>query len=413
MAITGNTAPLPETHMAGGTILESEPVNNWLFTKEEIINTPSRACGLDEEEETILRDKGCRVIASLAKEVNRYPALSQVACLYFHRVYMRKSFTDYYEYKLIAVTCFWIAAKWDDYPIKSAHITELAVKIVHKDFQIEVDFESPLFMEYRRRILYYEIELYRVLCFDRLPRGPFNVLVSVIPQLDVDPSTAIIDAAATAINDIYLSTVCLRFSPAVLVATAIVFAAKMIHVDIPRGKDGLRFRQVTGIDSDEGLESLRAAIVAVKEFYVNHRKPDEHEVAADEEEDDYEMRDQPLQSASMDEDSAADETLARAASQLSVCDDDLNEVTSAGPGDVHGRIRPRDEEDAASGGEASPLRKRPRMLEMQQVASPRFADEKDLEAKAPAEDAAGPNPETISPFEENPLALAPNMMDID
>ncbi|KAJ3185537.1 hypothetical protein HDU87_000160 [Geranomyces variabilis] len=399
--------------MAGGSILESEPVNNWLFTKEQIIHTPSRVCGLDEDEETILRDKGCRVIASLAKEVNRYPALSQVACLYFHRVYMRKSFTDYNEYKLIAVTCFWIAAKWDDYPIKSAHITELAVKIVHKDFQIEVDFESPLFMEYRRRILYYEIELYRVLCFDRLPRGPFNVLVSVIPQLDVDPSTAIIDAAATAINDIYLSTVCLRFTPAVLVATAIVFAAKMIHVDIPRGKDGLRFRQVTGIDSDEGLESLRAAIVAVKEFYVNHRKPDEHEVAAEDEEDDYEMRDQPLQSASMDEDTAADETLARAASQLSVCDDDLNGVASAEPADAHGTLRPREEEDTASGGETSPLRKRPRMLETQQVASPRSEDELDVETAVPAGTTTAANAEPIVISGESQLPLAPDLMDTD
>ncbi|KAI8919436.1 hypothetical protein DFJ77DRAFT_454243 [Powellomyces hirtus] len=255
------------------TALDLEPANNWYFTEEQLRNTPSRRCGLDEDSETILRDKGCRVILTLAKELNRYPRLSQTACLYFHRIYMRKSFTEYNEYKLMAATCFWIAAKWDDRPVKSTHIVELFIKIINKDFQSGVDFESPLFMEYRRRILFYEIEAFKTLCFDCVPRAPFDMFIPVIAQLDV--STSLTDAAAAVLNDIYLSPTCLRFSAHVLFATAIVYGAKIIQVDIPAGKDGRTFRQVTGLASDEGRSLLKDALNAMTAFYRYHEKSDD------------------------------------------------------------------------------------------------------------------------------------------
>ncbi|KAJ3020476.1 hypothetical protein HKX48_000749 [Thoreauomyces humboldtii] len=164
--------------------LNAEPSNNWYFTASQVRDTPSRHAGITEEEESILRDKGCNVILTLAVEFERHPRLSLPACLYFHRVYMRKSFTEFNQYRLVAATCFWLAAKWDDRPVKATHIIEILLKIISRDFTKEVDFKSPIFEEYKRRLLYFEIEVLRALCFDRLPRNPFDVFMPLIRHLD-------------------------------------------------------------------------------------------------------------------------------------------------------------------------------------------------------------------------------------
>ncbi|KAI8817970.1 cyclin-like protein [Fimicolochytrium jonesii] len=250
------------------TALDKEPAKNWYCTEEQLEHTPSRQQGVSAEAELILREKGTRMVLKLADNLTRSPRLSHVSCLYFHRFYMRKSFIEYSEYKLVAATCLWISAKLDDRPIKSAHMVEAFIKVLNKDPSMKVDFNSPLFEEYRRRLLFYEIEAFRTLNFDALPKTPHETFIEIYDNLKV--SGPVVDAATGVFSDCYFSTICLMFPARFLAAAAIFFGAKMIGAKVPVGVDGRSFRKVTDVEDEERYRTFKAAVNEMNEYYVRH-----------------------------------------------------------------------------------------------------------------------------------------------
>ncbi|KAI8998204.1 cyclin-like protein [Gaertneriomyces semiglobifer] len=239
--------------------------NKWYFTQEQIQNSPSRRHGIHAAAEAVLRDKGTRVIVTMAMELNRMPRLVHTACLYFHRFYMRRSFREFNHFKLIAATCLWIATKLDGRPVRTSHIAELTIKIMAKDMLMTVDRQSVQFDSVRRRIIYFELEVFEALCFDTQSKDPYNVLLDVLVQ--VEASTRAKDAAATVLNDMYFSILCLQYEAKILVGAAIALGARLVDEPVPIGKEGQPFNVVTGILAQEEKDAFYDSLKQMVDFY--------------------------------------------------------------------------------------------------------------------------------------------------
>ncbi|KAI9094937.1 hypothetical protein DFS34DRAFT_651722 [Phlyctochytrium arcticum] len=244
--------------------------NKWIFTTEEVQSSPSRQHGVHPAAEQILRNKGAQFIIALACELKRVPRLIHPGCLYFHRFYMRNSLRAYREYRLIAATCFWIASKLDDRPIRLSHIVEVTLKILHKDSDVAIDRESTLFSETRKKILFYEIEVFDALCFDSLAKDPYNCLINLLRKLNT--SRRVKNAAMAVLNDIYISTVCLQYESRILTPMAVFMGARIMQEDLPQGKDGSTWHEVTKLQAQEDRETFRDGVGTMYKFYQDHAR---------------------------------------------------------------------------------------------------------------------------------------------
>jgi hypothetical protein len=70
----------------------------WLFTKSELLLTPSIQGGMTSEQEKATRTKGVQLIQDVGTKLRLHQATIATAAMFFHRFYMRKSLVDFHHY---------------------------------------------------------------------------------------------------------------------------------------------------------------------------------------------------------------------------------------------------------------------------------------------------------------------------
>merc|ERR1712093_244222 len=94
------------------------PEDQWLFTAEELTNSPSRLGGMSRDEEDRCRRIGTDVIKRIAEKVQptempKFAAYS--AMVYFHRFFALNSFKQF-DMHMMAVACLLLAGKVEECP---------------------------------------------------------------------------------------------------------------------------------------------------------------------------------------------------------------------------------------------------------------------------------------------------------
>jgi Cyclin, N-terminal domain len=74
------------------------PSSQWLFTKSELLSTPSIHASMTSEQEKTMRTKGIQLIQEVGTKLRLHQATIATAAMFFHRFYMRKSLIDFHHY---------------------------------------------------------------------------------------------------------------------------------------------------------------------------------------------------------------------------------------------------------------------------------------------------------------------------
>jgi protein BUR2 len=85
----GRAVPAEKPKLPGMIIAESE--RQWLYTEDELMNSPSITGGMAPEEERLLRSKGVVFINSVGHMLKVPQTTITTASVFFHRFLMRYS----------------------------------------------------------------------------------------------------------------------------------------------------------------------------------------------------------------------------------------------------------------------------------------------------------------------------------
>ncbi|XP_028321053.1 cyclin-T2-like isoform X2 [Gouania willdenowi] len=102
------------------------PSAKWLFTREQLDNTPSRRCGIEADRELSYRQQAANLIQDIGQRLNVSQLIINTAIVYMHRFYMLHSFNKFHRNVISQVTLF-LASKVEEQPRK----LELVIKIAH------------------------------------------------------------------------------------------------------------------------------------------------------------------------------------------------------------------------------------------------------------------------------------------
>lgn len=119
---------------------------NWIFSKEELQNTPSRKCGIDAEKELAYRQQAASMIQDMGQRLQVYPWLIMKACspAIFAFSFTIFSGVFYQIFKLFLTLCklklfevsFMIYSRW--FPVRTQQWYRIVICVVENIF-------SPLF----------------------------------------------------------------------------------------------------------------------------------------------------------------------------------------------------------------------------------------------------------------------------
>ncbi|KAK9476218.1 cyclin-like protein [Lipomyces japonicus] len=209
------------------------PPNVWLFTAEELVNTPSVREGISVQSETTLRAKGASFLVAVGMQVRLPPHTLYVAATLFHRFYVRFSLKRHHHYD-VAATCIFLASKVEETGRKIKDLVVACCRVAQKNDTLVVDEQTKEYWRWRDIILFTEELLLEATCFDLTVRSPYSPLVFLTRRLVPDESkrNALSKSAWAFINDSVRTELCLRFSSNLIAAAAFYFASRVCHVDI-------------------------------------------------------------------------------------------------------------------------------------------------------------------------------------
>ncbi|XP_077869552.1 cyclin-T1-like [Saccoglossus kowalevskii] len=104
----------------------------WYFTKEQLLNSPSRKHGIDPEKELSYRQQSANLIQDMGQRMNVTQLCINTAIVYMHRFYMHHSFTKFHR-NSISPACLFLAAKVEEQPRKLEHVVRVAHACLHRE----------------------------------------------------------------------------------------------------------------------------------------------------------------------------------------------------------------------------------------------------------------------------------------
>ncbi|KAI9253151.1 cyclin-like protein [Sporodiniella umbellata] len=87
--------------------------DQWLFTKEDLLDTPSIRDGVPIQQEILNRVKGCHYLLAVGAKLNLPQLVVVTAITFFHRFFMRQSMKSFHVYD-IAATSLFLATKVEE-----------------------------------------------------------------------------------------------------------------------------------------------------------------------------------------------------------------------------------------------------------------------------------------------------------
>uniref|UniRef100_A0A3P9NR70 Cyclin-like domain-containing protein n=1 Tax=Poecilia reticulata TaxID=8081 RepID=A0A3P9NR70_POERE len=106
------------------------PSTKWLFTREQLENTPSRRCGIEADKELSYRQQAANLIQDIGQRLNVSQLIINTAIVYMHRFYMIHSFTKFNR-NIISQTTLFLAAKVEEQPRKLEHVIKIAQAFIN------------------------------------------------------------------------------------------------------------------------------------------------------------------------------------------------------------------------------------------------------------------------------------------
>jgi len=162
--------------------------NKWLFTKDEIENSPSRNfMSLSKENDT--RRIACKFIQHVARaaRINLSRSAITTAQILLHRYYMRKSFSDNNPWD-VSIGAIFLASK-----LVSEYSSRISRYLIHECARVAKKIHDPKYelnpneKEYgywKNNMHFYEMEILRIVCFDLMFDEPYSICATYCDKIN-------------------------------------------------------------------------------------------------------------------------------------------------------------------------------------------------------------------------------------
>uniref|UniRef100_A0A668S194 Cyclin-like domain-containing protein n=1 Tax=Oreochromis aureus TaxID=47969 RepID=A0A668S194_OREAU len=218
------------------------PSTKWLFTREQLENTPSRRCGIEADKELAYRQQAANLIQEIGQRLNVSQLIINTAIVYMHRFYMIHSFTKFNR-NIISQTTLFLAAKVEEQPRKLEHVIKIAHAWINPQ-DPPLDTKSNAFQQQAQELVALETIVLQTLGFEITVDHPHTDVVrcSQLVRGITFFLTSSKDLAQTsyymATNSLHLTTFCLQYRPTVVACVCIHLACKWSKWEIPVSTDG-------------------------------------------------------------------------------------------------------------------------------------------------------------------------------
>ncbi|KAI7861229.1 cyclin-like protein, partial [Spinellus fusiger] len=233
-------------------------LDQWLFTKEELLDTPSILDGVTHEQEQMDRTKGCHYLLAVGAKLNLPQLVLVTATTFFHRFFMRQSIRRFHVYD-IAATSLFVATKVEENARRLKDFVNACAQKAQKNDRLILEEGSKDFVKWKDTMLHYEAILLKTLCFDLSIEHPHNSLNSLQMSLNVPDSC--VRRSWILLFQSLGSPICVLYRPKVIAAAALLIAAHLSGEEIAE-------RRWKDVDTDIGqVHELAAEML---EYYVDH-----------------------------------------------------------------------------------------------------------------------------------------------
>ncbi|RHZ80873.1 hypothetical protein Glove_131g81 [Diversispora epigaea] len=214
------------------------------FTAAEI-NHSQEIRGFSTPKENKSRVQWCSFIVAVGNKLG-FPlntiTTSQILFNRFYLFHPEKDFSTQNQKSDLSITCLFVATKIEETYKKLRDILIEAYKVRHPEI-IDINSDSQIFEEQRKRIIQMERLVVETICFDFHICPPHQLLMKFVKKHKGDRALAI--KAYNILNECYKITVCLRFPPHTLAAASILLAAKLLHkTNFPETRGGVPWYEV-------------------------------------------------------------------------------------------------------------------------------------------------------------------------
>ncbi|XP_037037969.1 cyclin-T isoform X3 [Bradysia coprophila] len=240
--------------------------SRWYLTAEQLQNSPSRRCGMDQDQELNHRQNAAYLIQDMGQRLRVSQLCINTAIVYMHRFYAYHSFT-YFHRNGIAAASLFLAAKVEEQPRKLETVIHIANACTASSKFNEVpDPSKESYQEQAQDLVFNENVLLQTLGFDVAVDHPHTHVVKTCHLVK-----ACKDLAQTsyflASNSLHLTTMCLQYKPTVVACFCIYLACKWSGWEIPQSTEGKFWFHY--VDTNVNLDLLEQL---TREFLVIYEK---------------------------------------------------------------------------------------------------------------------------------------------
>lgn len=229
---------------------DGERQNRWIFTKEQLTNTPSIRRGYTCEKELSERQWAANFILEMGRELKLSQCCMNTAIVYMHRFYMFHSFQKFPRVDIATCSLF-LAAKVEEAPKRLEHIintayivhlkTRTAENLTAQSPSVELlarpDPQSKEYQETAQKLVANENLLLQTLGFEMKLDHPHASIITCCQLVRASKELTHV-AYNFATLSLQLTTLCLLYKPSIVACVCIHVACKWSKVEIPPSVEG-------------------------------------------------------------------------------------------------------------------------------------------------------------------------------
>ena len=207
----------------------------WLFSQEQLENTPSRRTGVEFDHELWYRQNAANLIQDMGQRLNVSQLTINTAIVYMHRFYMIHSFTKFHR-NIVSQATLFLAAKVEEQPRNLEHVIKVAHACTNPQ-DARLDTKSHAYLQHAQELVALETMLLQTLGFEITVEHP-HIHVVRCSQLVRASKDLAQTSYYMATNSLHLTTFCLQHKPTVIACVCIHLACKWSNWEIPVSTEG-------------------------------------------------------------------------------------------------------------------------------------------------------------------------------
>ncbi|KAL3856301.1 hypothetical protein ACJMK2_011071 [Sinanodonta woodiana] len=204
----------------------------WIFTKDQLLNTPSQQNGIDATRELLYRQITASLIQEMAYKLELSHQCIHTAIIYMHRFYMFHSFTCFPQ-KQMAQACLFLAAKTEE----ECRTTEYVIRAANGCIHQAIDLKSEAYLKQANTLISSEEILLQTLGFEVNVIHAHDILLKTCHLIHASKEL-FKTAYFLATNSLHLTTFCLQHKPSLVACICIHLACQWSNWDIPKSSEG-------------------------------------------------------------------------------------------------------------------------------------------------------------------------------